>query len=276
MNPLVSVIIPTKNSEKTLEACLVSIKNQSYSNVEIFTVDNNSTDKTKEIAAKYGNVLNKGPERSAQRNFGVANSKGKYVLIIDSDMVLSKDVVKACVEKAESDSSIKGIVIPEESFGEGFWAQCKKLEKSFYVGVDWIEAARFFTREVFDQMHGYDEEITGPEDIDLPQRVQAKYGKQSINRVQVFIYHNEQRISLIKTCQKKYYYAKKLKKYMSIAANIDNFQKQSSILSRFVLYFSQPRKLYSHPIRAIGLLVMKLGEFSGGLVGYLLVKVNKK
>lgn len=49
-NPLVSVIIPTQNSFKTLEKCLKSVKNQSYKNVEIIVVDNNSTDNTKEIA----------------------------------------------------------------------------------------------------------------------------------------------------------------------------------------------------------------------------------
>ncbi len=52
-NPLVSVIIPTYNSSRTLEKCLESIKNQTYKNVEIIVVDNNSTDNTKEIAKKY-------------------------------------------------------------------------------------------------------------------------------------------------------------------------------------------------------------------------------
>ena len=52
-NPLVSVIIPTYNSSRTLEKCLESIKNQTYKNIEIIVVDNNSTDNTKEIAKKF-------------------------------------------------------------------------------------------------------------------------------------------------------------------------------------------------------------------------------
>jgi probable beta-1,3-galactosyltransferase len=58
-NPLVSVIIPTYNSSRTLEKCLKSIKNQTYKNIEIIVVDNNSIDNTKEIAKKYtGKVYN--------------------------------------------------------------------------------------------------------------------------------------------------------------------------------------------------------------------------
>jgi glycosyltransferase involved in cell wall biosynthesis len=53
MQPLVSIVIPTKNSARTLEKCLVSIKNQAYENIEIIVVDNYSTDGTYEIAGKY-------------------------------------------------------------------------------------------------------------------------------------------------------------------------------------------------------------------------------
>ena len=53
-NSLVSVTIPTYNSEKTLRKTLMSVKNQSYKNIEIIIIDSNSKDKTIEIAKKYG------------------------------------------------------------------------------------------------------------------------------------------------------------------------------------------------------------------------------
>ena len=64
-NPLVSVIIPSKNSSKTLSICLDSIKNQDYENIEIIVVDNHSIDNTLEIAKRYTNtVYTFSPERA--------------------------------------------------------------------------------------------------------------------------------------------------------------------------------------------------------------------
>src|SRR5260221_8553621 len=124
--PLVSVIVTTKNSQVTLKQCLDTINNQTYKHLEIIVVDNHSTDKTTEIAEKFTNkVFNHGMERSEQRNFGVKKSRGNYLLFIDSDMELSKSVIDECVKLLDKDTSLAALAIPEESIGEGFWASCK-------------------------------------------------------------------------------------------------------------------------------------------------------
>ena len=53
--PLVSVVITTKNEEKNIENCLKSILNQTYprDKIEIIVVDNNSSDRTKEIVQTF-------------------------------------------------------------------------------------------------------------------------------------------------------------------------------------------------------------------------------
>ena len=56
-NPLISIIIATKNSENYLEKCLKSIFDQEYENFEIIIVDNNSFDKTVEIIKKYNSNI---------------------------------------------------------------------------------------------------------------------------------------------------------------------------------------------------------------------------
>lgn len=270
---LVSVVVPTKNSAVTLKACLDSIKQQMYPDIEIVVVDNFSSDSTPDIAKKYADkFFSRGPERSAQRNYAVDNTSGKYVCIIDSDMVLNKDVIKDCVNTIESANNISGVIIPEESFGEGFWARCKKLERSFYVGVRYMEAARFFKKVDFQKLGGYNTEMVSGEDWDLSQRIE-NLGK--LSRIESFIYHNEGKISLIKTIQKKYYYARLIKSYISTSSSVDNLSQQTSILGRYRLFLSKPKVLFKNPIVGIGMLFMKTCEFFFGGIGYLIARFSK-
>lgn len=268
--PLVSCIVTTRNEQKNIENCLTSLKKQTYKHIEIIIIDNSSKDKTKEIAKRYTEyVFDKGPERSAQRNYGVAKSHGEYVLLLDADMIITQQVVEQCVKKMEKKRDLYALVIPEKSFGEGFWAKCKSLERSFYVGVEWIEAARFYKKEIFNKLKGYDENQTGTEDFDLPQRLTSSYGKGHIGRIAAFILHNEGKLYLLKTMKKKYYYAKTLNKYKQRESNEQSFKKQSSILNRYVLYFSKPQKLFVNPLIGSGMLFMKTSEFFAGGIGYL-------
>src|SRR2546430_16185158 len=88
MSPRVSAIVTTRNSELSLEACLKSIRSQSYGNVELLVVDNRSEDATVAIARRYADVVaDIGPERSAQRNCGARLATGDYLLFVDSDMI---------------------------------------------------------------------------------------------------------------------------------------------------------------------------------------------
>ncbi len=269
-NSLVSVIVTTKNSQRFIGSCLKTIKDQSYPNIEIIVVDNFSNDKTKEIALRYTNkFFEKGPERSAQRNFGAIKSKGKYLLILDADMELSEDIIKECVERIESDKNIKAIIIPEISFGESFWAKCKALERSCYIGDETIEAARFFNRDTFFEFEGYDEQITGPEDWDLPQRIKKKY---KISRVKSQIRHNEADLSLIKSLRKKYYYSQKFFKYAKKHPEIA--KEQINIIFR-PAFFRNWKKLIEDPIHTSGFLFMKLCEAIAGVIGIIVGGIKR-
>jgi glycosyltransferase involved in cell wall biosynthesis len=265
---LVSVIVTTRNNHATLEACLRSIAAQTYAPIELVVVDRDSTDDTKEIARRYtGHVLNRGPERSAQRNYGVAGAKGKYVAIIDSDMELDPEVIAACVAAMHRETRTAGIIIPEESFGKGFWAQCKRLERSFYIGIDWIEAARFFDRETYMAAGGYDEAMVSGEDWDLSRRV-AERG--NLARITPFIHHNEGELRLWRTLKKKAYYAGQARSYFAKNDVGVKLTAKAGPLQRYKLFFSRPHKLFKDPLTAAGMLFMKTCEFGFGAAGYLL------
>lgn len=270
----VSIIVPTKNSATTLDECLISISKQTYSPIELLVVDNFSDDNTPVLAKKYANsFFQRGPERSAQRNFGVEQATGEYICIIDSDMNLSPTVIQECISAIEHDNKIVGVVIPEESFGDGFWAKCKKLERSFYIGVPYMEAARFFRKDDFIRVGGYNTKMVSGEDWDLSQRIETLG---TLSRCKSLIYHNEGRISLVKTIKKKWYYAQKFASYTNDSNNNVNAAKQTNIVGRYALFFSQPKKLFSNPIIAIGMLFMKMCEFGFGGVGYLTAKLRNK
>ncbi|MGX7773664.1 glycosyltransferase family 2 protein [Limosilactobacillus fermentum] len=111
--PLVSVIIPVYNVERFLDKCIISVLEQSYSNIEILLVDDGSTDSSGSICRKYSkkykNVKylhesNKG--LSAARNYGLDVCNGKYVLFVDSDDFIRNNLIEnilniALTEKAD-------------------------------------------------------------------------------------------------------------------------------------------------------------------------------
>jgi glycosyltransferase involved in cell wall biosynthesis len=86
-----SVIIPTLNSEKTLKRAIRSILDQTLQDFEVIIIDDSSVDKTKEIAMSFGDerisfIKNeKHLGLGLSRNVGVKNSKGKYIVLLDSD-----------------------------------------------------------------------------------------------------------------------------------------------------------------------------------------------
>lgn len=242
---------------------LESLEKQSFRDFEIVVVDNNSTDATKKIAQKYTKkVFNKGPERSVQRNYGAKKASGKYVLILDADMVLTKGVLQGCVKEVKKSEKTGGLIIPEKSFGMGYWAKVKAFEREFYVGDETIEAPRFFKKDLFLKFGGYDTEITGPEDYDLPLRMR-KSGER-IGRIGEYILHNEKKFSVFGSAKKKFYYASNARKYMK--KHPEKIIVQGNFILRPV-YFKKWRKLVGHPVLAVSMFFMRAVEMAGALLG---------
>jgi glycosyltransferase involved in cell wall biosynthesis len=87
--PLVSFCIPTKNRERTIEACLQSIRAQDYPRLEIIVIDNGSTDRTAEIARRYADLVEHSNEPlGAVRQRSIELSRGAILAMFDDDIIL--------------------------------------------------------------------------------------------------------------------------------------------------------------------------------------------
>ena len=114
---LISIIVPVYNAEKTIRMCVDSILNQSYSNIEIWLIDDGSTDSSGFICDEYANLdrrvfvihhENRGV--SFARNIGIRESKGKYILFVDSDDYVSPLFAQNLYEAIiKEDSIIMGV-----------------------------------------------------------------------------------------------------------------------------------------------------------------------
>lgn len=111
MKNLVSIVIPTYNSEEYISKAIESVIEQEFQDWELLIIDDGSTDKTKEIVkVKYLRDPNihfiKRPDYKTKganscRNIGIENAKGKYVAFLDSDDEWKRNHLKNCFLFAE-------------------------------------------------------------------------------------------------------------------------------------------------------------------------------
>lgn len=123
--PKVSVIIATYNSEKTLEAAIKSVLNQSFNDWECIIVDGDSTDRTVEIAKRYADADPRiryisEPDQGIYDAFnkGWQNAKGEWIHYLGSDDLLLPDGLKSLIEAAETCDAIYGTTELRFGFGD--------------------------------------------------------------------------------------------------------------------------------------------------------------
>ena len=107
-NPMVSIIVPVYNGEKSIERCLRSIQNQSYTNIEVIVVNDGSTDHTEKVIKKYVEedarfhyIKKDNTGVSDSRNIGMASAKGEYFQFVDGDDWLVKQATEEFVRTAQ-------------------------------------------------------------------------------------------------------------------------------------------------------------------------------
>ncbi len=114
MEPLISIIVPVYNVEKYLERCILSIINQSYSNIEIIIVNDGSTDGSEDIINKYKkedsrikSIYQENGGLSSARNTGIDCCNGEYIMFVDSDDYIHANMTKTLyTNMIENDADI--------------------------------------------------------------------------------------------------------------------------------------------------------------------------
>ena len=258
-NPVVSIVIPTFNSEKILPLCLQSIKDQTYPNIEVIVIDNYSRDDTAQIAKKFGTrLLLLASERSSARNLGAKEAQGSFIFFLDSDMELTPTVVEECISVCLH-KSVDAVNVYEVSVGGGFIAECRKIEREMRIGSNVSEAPRFFRREVFDSVDGYDENLVSGEDFDLRRRIEdAGY---RIGRCKAEIRHHEGEMSMRRLVLRFYYYGKSLPSFLK---KNPSFAMKTSSPVHIMKNLGLMRK---RPIPFVCLIAIKLVEYMAYLGG---------
>ena len=268
IRPKVSIIVPTYNSSKFLGECLDSVKIQSYKNIELIVVDNNSKDNTKEIAKKYTDkVFNKGPERSAQVNYGVEQASGKYVYKIDSDFVLDKDVVQQCVDEIQK--GFDAIVVHNSPDVRVSWiAKIRKFEVDMYKYDITHSSARFVKKDVYQAIGGFNSKITAGEDYDFQNKLNR--GGYKTGFIEAEALHLGEPTSFWKHMKKYYDYGKDFVNYKS--ENEEESKEQLSIIRP--VYKKNWKKFIKHPLLATAFILYTTSKFVFGGVGLLVGKVK--
>lgn len=160
-NPLFSIVVPVYNAEKYLHECLDSIKDQSYTEWECILVDDGSKDNSGFICDEFTRkdsrfiVIHKENEGvSSARNTGVENSKGEWLVFIDSDDYIREDYLYDLAQctKNKVDFIITGFtkfggdaVIRSSRYSKGVYNSDQRstvLQDILSNGAPWAKAYR--------------------------------------------------------------------------------------------------------------------------------------
>ncbi len=186
MNPLVSVIMPAYNADRFIEKAIKSVLAQDYQDFELIVINDGSTDLTEDKIRsfhdkriKYFYQQNKG--LASAHNLGIKNSKGAYLIKLDSDDMMTPDFISKHLQEFdrhpeadliycddclinENDNTIHFIKRPE-------YSDRKLLIRDlFRCGFPVVPFRTCIRKSVFDKIGLFDEKLLVAEDYDMIRR----------------------------------------------------------------------------------------------------------
>lgn len=208
--PFVSIVIPVRNEENSIEACVKQIFRQTYpmDRLEVLVIDGMSTDGTKQ---KVGTLISENPslrnsvpvikildnprlQRAPGLNIGIRHAKGDVILRLDARTKIDSDYVNLCVATLNSTGAqnVGGLQLPigetptqqgialamSHPFGVGN-AQFRLGKKSGFVDTVYLGC---YPKDIFEKVGLFDEDSSIiSEESDMNQRIQKAGGKIYLN-----------------------------------------------------------------------------------------------
>ncbi len=197
---MMSVIIPSYNSEKTINNCLEALQSQTFKDIEIIVIDDGSNDGTASIIKSFKNVKffkksHKGP--ASARNFGAKMAKGKILLFTDSDCEPDKNWV-AEMAAPFSDKTVAGVSGTYRTRQKELIARFAQYEieerhqnMAESESIDFIGTfSAGYRKDIFVKFGGFDESFStsAGEDPELSFRL-AEKGYKMVFTPNAFVYH---------------------------------------------------------------------------------------
>ena len=173
--PLVSVVIPVYNMEEFLEETLDSVLSSDYPNFEVIVMDDGSKDRSLEIAesykSRYENVrvytqANSGV--ATARNHAISKAGGVYILPVDADNRISKELIHSAVDILESDPEVKVVCPRAEFFGDrsGEWV-LPPFSLSLLARKNMMDTCAVYRKSEWERIGGYCAEIVARKDLEF-------------------------------------------------------------------------------------------------------------
>lgn len=206
----VSIIIPTYNRAKLITKSVKSVLQQTYNNIEVIVIDDNSTDNTEQVLKKIKDKrlryikLKQNMGAAYARNIGIKKAKGKYIGFNDSDDIFHKTKVEKQLLNMISNNSDFDFCKLNKFCDSGIWelpndeqdkailkgSFISELVKNNYISTQAIIAKK----EVFFDIN-FDEMLPRFQDYDLVLRIASKYSISYTNKPLVTVYVQNDSIS---------------------------------------------------------------------------------
>lgn len=184
-DPYLSIIMPARNEGATIKLVLDSVNEairKASCACEVILVDNGSTDMTRSIAESCGcRVVTDSSNTIAKlRNVGSILAKGEMLAFLDADCVVDPLWITYCTRNfSDGRIAIVGTrAVPDPR--NPTWVECAWF--NLFTGIerldfpDWLGTSNLFIpRRIFQEFHGFDEELETAEDVDFCRRIGTRY-----------------------------------------------------------------------------------------------------